>query len=78
MFLVGPKIEILDSFVNGMGQYIGSFVPDALAVNAYGIIVGSEVGDYFIGHGLLHGLLLSVYLLPASPKEERFGNFCLE
>ena len=43
-----------------------------------GIIVGSEVGDYFIGHGLLHGLLLSVYLLPASPKEERFGNFCLE
>ena len=35
-FLVGPKIEILDSFVNGMGQYIGSFVPDALAVNAYG------------------------------------------
>lgn len=35
-FLVGPKIEILDSFVNGLGQYIGSFVPDALAVNAYG------------------------------------------
>ena len=35
-FLVGPKIEILDSFVNGMGQYIGSFIPDALGVNAYG------------------------------------------
>ena len=35
-FIVGPKIEILDSFINGMGQYIGSFIPDALAINAYG------------------------------------------
>lgn len=35
-FLVGPKIEILDSFINGMGQYIGDFIPDALGINAYG------------------------------------------
>ena len=35
-FLVGPKIEILDSFVNGIGQYIGDFIPDALKVGAYG------------------------------------------
>lgn len=35
-FLVGPKIETLNSFVNGMGQYIGSFIPDALKVSTYG------------------------------------------
>lgn len=35
-FIVGPKIEILNSFVNGVGQYIGNFIPDALNVNAYG------------------------------------------
>lgn len=35
-FLVGPKIEILNSFINGMGQYIGNFVQDALAINSYG------------------------------------------
>lgn len=35
-FLVGPKIETLNSFVNGMGQYIGDFIPDALRVSAYG------------------------------------------
>ena len=35
-FLVGPKLEILNSFVNGMGQYIGSFVPDSLLVHTYG------------------------------------------
>lgn len=35
-FLVGPKIEALNSFINGMGQYIGDFIPDALAINAYG------------------------------------------
>ncbi|MEI3219424.1 MAG: BCCT family transporter [Lachnoclostridium sp.] len=34
-FIVGPKIEILNSFVNGLGQYIGQFIPDALRVNAY-------------------------------------------
>ena len=35
-FLVGPKIEVLNSFVNGMGQYIGEFIPDALRVSPYG------------------------------------------
>lgn len=35
-FLVGPKIEILNSFVNGIGQYIGEFIPDALNVSTYG------------------------------------------
>ncbi len=34
-FLVGPKLEILNSFVNGIGQYLGDFIPDSLAVNAY-------------------------------------------
>lgn len=35
-FLVGPKIEVLNSFVNGIGQYIGDFIPDAMGINAYG------------------------------------------
>ncbi len=57
-FLVGPKIEILDSFVNGIGQYIGDFIPDALKVGHTGIIAGWEVGDCFTGRGLSHGLRL--------------------
>lgn len=35
-FLVGPKLEILNSFINGMGQYIGNFIPDALGIHSYG------------------------------------------
>lgn len=35
-FIVGPKIEILNSFVNGLGQYVGNFIPDALRIDAYG------------------------------------------
>ena len=35
-FIVGPKIEVLNSFVNGVGQYVGDFIPDALKINAYG------------------------------------------
>ncbi len=35
-FIVGPKVEILDSFINGIGQYIGNFVQDSLNVSAYG------------------------------------------
>ncbi len=35
-FLVGPKIAILNSFTNGLGEYIGNFIPDALAINSYG------------------------------------------
>ena len=45
-FLVGPKIEILDSFVNGIGQYIGDFIPDALKVGAYGcLLYTSDAAD---------------------------------
>lgn len=35
-FIVGPKIEVLNSFINGIGQYIGDFVPDALGISTYG------------------------------------------
>ncbi len=35
-FILGPKTEMLDSFINGLGQYIGNFIPDSLAVSAYG------------------------------------------
>lgn len=35
-FLVGPKLDVLNNFVNGMGQYIGDFIPDALGINSYG------------------------------------------
>ena len=35
-FIVGPKIEVLNSFINGIGQYIGDFIPDAMWINAYG------------------------------------------
>ncbi len=36
VFIVGPKTEMLNSFVSGMGNYIGDFIPDALAINTYG------------------------------------------
>ena len=35
-FLVGPKIAVVNSIVNGLGQYIGNFIPDALNIFAYG------------------------------------------
>ena len=35
-FIVGPKVEILNSFVNGLGEYIGEFIPTALKINSYG------------------------------------------
>ncbi len=35
-FLVGPKVEVLNSLVNGLGQYIGNFIPDSLGIQAYG------------------------------------------
>lgn len=34
-FIVGPKVENLNAFVNGMGQYIGNFIPTALKINSY-------------------------------------------
>ena len=34
-FIVGPKVETLNAFVNGMGQYIGNFILTALKINSY-------------------------------------------
>lgn len=34
--LIGPKLEIVNSFVHGMGQYIGNFVVDTLGISPYG------------------------------------------
>ncbi len=34
--MVGPKVEMLDNLVNGMGGYIGGFFKDSLAISAYG------------------------------------------
>mgnify|MGYP000224785647 FL=1 len=34
-FIVGPKVETLNAFVNGMSQYIGNFIPTALKINSY-------------------------------------------
>jgi len=35
-FLVGPKLEVLNNFVGGMGAYIQGFIKDSLMVNGYG------------------------------------------
>lgn len=34
-FLVGPKIEIVNNFTNGIGDYIGKFFEDSLMIPAY-------------------------------------------
>lgn len=34
--IVGPKIEIVNSFANGIGNYIGSFFQDSLKISTYG------------------------------------------
>lgn len=34
--IVGPKIEIVNNLLNGMGQYIGHFIEDSLGISAYG------------------------------------------
>ena len=34
--LIGPKIEIINNFVNGVGQYIGNFIQDSLSISSYG------------------------------------------
>lgn len=54
-FIVGPKIEVLNSFINGLGQYIGDFIPDAMRINAYGD--NSWLGSWrlFYWHGSLPG-----------------------
>ncbi len=35
-FLVGPKVETLNGFINGMGLYVSNFLQDALGIRAYG------------------------------------------
>lgn len=34
--VVGPKIEILNNLINGIGGYLGTFFQDSLAISAYG------------------------------------------
>lgn len=34
-FLVGPKIEIFNNFVNGIGGYLSGFIKDSLAISPY-------------------------------------------
>ncbi|MFV0364053.1 MAG: BCCT family transporter [Suipraeoptans sp.] len=36
VFLVGPKVEIVNSFTNGIGEYLGNIIPDSLGINSYG------------------------------------------
>ena len=35
-FIVGPKIDVLNNLVCGVGDYIGGFFPDSLGMSAYG------------------------------------------
>lgn len=35
-FLIGPKLEIVNNLVNGIGSYAGNFIPDSLAIPVYG------------------------------------------
>ncbi len=34
--IVGPRLAMIDSFVNGLGQYIGNFIGDSMYTNTYG------------------------------------------
>ena len=34
--IVGPKIEIINTFVNGMGGYLGNFLKDSFGISPYG------------------------------------------
>ncbi|MGC4018211.1 MAG: BCCT family transporter [Muricomes sp.] len=34
--LVGPRLEIVNNFINGMGQYLGNFAQDSLGISSYG------------------------------------------
>jgi len=34
--IVGPKVEILNNFSNGLGQYLGNIIPDSLMLATYG------------------------------------------
>lgn len=35
-FVIGPKVPILNNFVNGMGEYLQNFIGDSLANNPFG------------------------------------------
>ena len=35
-FLVGPRLEIIHTFVNGLGSYLGNFIRDSFLVHPYG------------------------------------------
>lgn len=34
-FLVGPKLDILNNLVSGIGEYLGSFIQDSLSISPY-------------------------------------------
>jgi len=34
--IIGPNLNMINSFVNGLGQYMGNFVSDSLYTNTYG------------------------------------------
>ncbi len=36
LFLVGPTLKILNSFTNGLGQYVSGLVQDSLKISTYG------------------------------------------
>ena len=36
VFLIGPKLKIINLFTNGIGMYINSFIQDSLKINAFG------------------------------------------
>ena len=36
VFLVGPKLEIINTFTNGLGQYLGNIIPESLGINSFG------------------------------------------
>lgn len=35
-FVIGPKLEIVNNLINGIGNYIGNFMQDSLSLSAYG------------------------------------------
>lgn len=35
-FAIGPKLETVNNLVNGIGNYVGSFIQDSLSLSAYG------------------------------------------
>lgn len=36
LVIIGPKVEIINSFINGLGDYFGNFIEDSLEISAYG------------------------------------------